>query len=84
MYTLSIIKARKKMSANDIRDFIFENCYKRIGFCKENSYYSKCLKRTDLLLLASKLIEKMPDPRNVKKHYESFLREKNRKSVKQS
>ena len=38
MYTLSITKAIKKMSVNDIRDFIFENYYKRIGFSKENSY----------------------------------------------
>ena len=47
------------MSANEIRDFIFENYYKRSGFSKENSYYSmKRLKRKDLLLLAKKLSEK--------------------------
>ena len=28
------------MSINEIRDFIFENCYKQTGFSKENSYYS--------------------------------------------
>ena len=85
MYTLNIIKAIKKMSVNDIRDFIFENYYKRIGLSKEDSYYSiKCLKRKDLLLLANKLIEKLPDPRNAKEHYESFLRKKNRRKVKQS
>ena len=28
------------MSVNEIRDFIFENYYKRIGFSKENSYCS--------------------------------------------
>ena len=44
----------------------------------------KRLKRKDLLLLANKLIEKVPDPRNAKEHCESFLRKKNRKSVKQS
>ena len=44
----------------------------------------KRLKRKDLLLLANKLIEKVPDPRNAKENYESFLRKKNRKSVKQS
>ena len=44
------------MSVNEIRDFIFENYYKRIGFSKENSRYSmKRLKRKDLLLLANKL-----------------------------
>ena len=35
------------------------------------------------MLLANKLIEKVHDPRNAKEH-ESFLRKKNRKSVKQS
>ena len=59
MYTLNIARAIKKMSVNEIRDFIFENYYKRIGFSKENSYYwMKRLKRKDLLLLAKKLIEK--------------------------
>ena len=28
------------MSINEIKDIIFENYYKRIGFAKENSYYS--------------------------------------------
>ena len=72
------------MSVNCIRDFIFENCYKQIGFYKDSSYYlMKRLKRKYLLLLANKLIRKVPDPRNAKEHYESFLRKKNRKSVKQ-
>ena len=44
----------------------------------------KHLKEKDLLLLANKEIEKVPDPRNAKEHYQSFLRKKNRKSVKQS
>ena len=59
MYTLNIVKAIKKMSVNDIRDFIFENYYKQMGFSMEVSYYlMKRLKRKDLLLLANKLIEK--------------------------
>ena len=71
MYTLNIVRAIKKKSVNEIRDFIFENYYKRIGFSKESSYYSmKRLKRKDLLLLANKLIEKVPDRRNAKEHYE--------------
>ena len=28
------------MPVNEIRDFIFKNYYKRIGFVKEISYYS--------------------------------------------
>ena len=85
MYILNIAKAIKKMSINEIKDFIFGNYYKRIAFSKESSYYSmKSLKKKDLLLLAKKLIEKIPDPRNAKKHSQSFIRKKNRKSVKQS
>ena len=44
----------------------------------------KHLKKKDLLFLPNKLIEKIPDPRNGKEHYQSFIRKKNRKSVKQS
>ena len=40
------------------------------------------MKKERLLLLANKLIKNIPDLRNAKKH-ESFLRKKNRKSVKQ-
>ena len=40
MYTLNIIRAIKKMSVNEIIDFIFENYYKQNGFSKESSYYS--------------------------------------------
>ena len=69
------------MSINEIRDFIFENYYKRIGFSKENSYYSlkHFKKKKDLLLLTNKLIEKIPGPRHAKEHYQSFIRRKNRK-----
>ena len=71
------------MSINDIRDFIFESYYKRIGFSKESSYYLiKLFKRKDLLFFTHKLIQKVPDPRSAKEHYESFLKKKNRKSVK--
>ena len=54
-------------------------------FSGENSCYSvKSLKEEYLLFLASKLTEKTPDSRNGKEHYQSFIRKKNRKSVKQS
>ena len=39
--------------------------------------------KKDLLLLANKLIEKIPDPGNAKEHYQSFIRKKNTKSEKQ-
>ena len=35
MYILNITSAMKKMLVNEINDFIFENCYKRIGFSKK-------------------------------------------------
>ena len=58
-----------------VKDFIFENCYKRIGFSKESSCYSmKRLKEKDLLLHSNKLIENIPYPRNVKEHYGSVLK----------
>ena len=37
-----------------------------------------------MFLLANKLIEKIPDPRNAKEHYQSFIRKKNTKLRKQS
>ena len=44
----------------------------------------KRLKRKYFLLFATKLTEKIPDPRNAKEQYQSFIREKNTKSIKQS
>ena len=38
--------------------------------------------KKELLFLASKLIEKIPDPRRVKEHYQPFIRKKNTKLVK--
>ena len=32
MYTQNIARAIKKVTANEIRDFILESYYKRIGF----------------------------------------------------
>ena len=85
MNTLNIVRVIKKISVNEIRNFVFENFFKRIGFSKENSFYSlKRLKRKDLLLLANKLKEKVPDPHNAKQHYQLFVRRKSRKSVKPS
>ena len=45
MYTLNIIKAIKKMSVNDIRDFIFENYYKRIGFLRKTVIIQRNLEK---------------------------------------
>ena len=59
-------QAIKVMSINEIKHFIFENYFKRVGFSKEINYYSiKRLENKDLLLLANKLIKNIPDPRSV-------------------
>ena len=81
------------MSVNEIREFILENFYKRIVFSRENSYYlMKRLKRNDLLLLANKLTEKIPDQSEKvsssrslysDKKSENFLNEKNIKITEQ-
>ena len=90
MFILNIAGAIKNKSVNEIRDFIFENYYKRIEFSKENSYYSmkhqkkKRKKKKNLQFFATKLTEKIPDRRSVKEHYQSFIRNKNTKLVKQS
>ena len=50
MYILNITKTIKMMSVNEMKDFIFENSYKRIGFSKKISYNSmKRLNKKDLL-----------------------------------
>ena len=85
MYILIIDRAIKKISVNEIRHFVFENYYKRIGFSKESYYSMKRLKKKkDFLFLANKLIEKTPDLSNAKEHCQSFIRKKNTKLVKQS
>ena len=49
------------MTLNKLRYFIYENYHKQIGFLKETSYNSvKQTKKNNLLLLATKLIEKIP------------------------
>ena len=69
MYILNIAKAIKKILVYEIKDFIFENYYKRIVFSKENSSYSmEYLKKKVLLLLENKLVEEIPHPRNAKEH----------------
>ena len=71
------------MTVNEFRDFIFENYYKRIGFARENSYYSKKQKKRDLQLFGTKLMgKKIPNPSNTKEHYNSYLKRTNTKSVK--
>ena len=84
MYVLDVTKAIKSMLINEIKDFIFKNYYKQIGFSKIISYNSlKRLNKKDLLLHANKLMKNIPDPRNAKEHYQLFTIKQNRKSVRQ-
>ena len=56
-----------------------------MGFAKKNRYYPmKHQKKKDLQLFATTLREQIREPRNVKEHYQSFLRNKNSKPVKRS
>ena len=79
MYILNISSTIKKMSVNEPRDFIFENYSKRIWFVKKN-----IIQLNAWFLIAYKLVENISDPRNAKEHYQSFIRKKNTRSVKQS
>ena len=46
MYILNIISAIKQITVKELKDFIFENSYEKMGFSRENSYYSmKYLKK---------------------------------------
>ena len=65
-----------------LKDFNFENYHRQIQFAKENSYYSmKRQKQKDFILLASKL-RCIHDAINSKEYYKSFLKNKNKKAIK--
>ena len=65
---MNIAKSIKKMSINEVKDFISENQYKRIGFLN-NSSQSMKLKRLYIWknflekkrFITNKLIEEMPE-----------------------
>ena len=56
---------------------------KELDLFKKEVIHQRSAWQKDLLLLANKLIEKIPDPRNAKELYQSFIRKKNTESVKQ-
>ena len=59
MYILDIARTLKKMSINEIGEFVFENYYKRIEFPKENSFLSINNQKKNLQLFAIKFTEKI-------------------------
>ena len=56
MYILNIFSTIKKMLVDELRDFIFENYYKRIGFAKESSSYPKKQKKKDATKLTANIL----------------------------
>ena len=55
---------------------------KELDFLRKTTIIQWNALKKDLLLLANKLIKKLPDPRNAKEYYQQFIRKKNAKSVK--
>ena len=67
MYILNIPNALKK----------WQPMNERIGFAKENSYYSmNHQKKKDLLLFENKLIESISDPSNAREYFNFCLKRK--------
>ena len=62
MYITNIARDVKKMSVNEMRDLSLKTIVKEFDFLRK----MKHLKKNDLLLLANKLIEKLPDLCNAK------------------
>ena len=60
MHKLNIISAIKKMTIKELRDFIYENYYRRIVFTKENSYYLMKHQKKNLVNDCSQINKKIP------------------------
>ena len=74
-------KIIKKMSVNEIRDFIFENYYKQTDFSKEYCYYSMT-RLKEKFYCYSETIQKIPNSRDSKEEYQLFIRKEKPKSIK--
>ena len=70
MYMLNIAKAITKMSTKKSKTFSLKTIIKKLDVLKKTVITQWNAWKKDLLLLANKLIEKVPDPRKVKKHYQ--------------
>ena len=70
MYILNIAKAITKMSTMKSKTFSLKTIIKKLDVLKKTVITQWNAWKKDLLLLANKLIEKVPDPRKVKKHYQ--------------
>ena len=84
-YVLNISIAVKKMKIKEVKKYLFQKYYRRIGFPRKKGYYSmKHQQKNELLLLATKLIEKILNAFNTKQYHQSYLKRKNTKLEKQS
>ena len=68
------------MTIKELKNF-YIYYYRQVSFFKENSYYSMKWKKRDLLLVAIKLIEKIPDATNAKQNYQSYRKRKNKHKI---
>ena len=84
MHILNIASAIKKMTVHELRNFIFENYYKRTGFVKESSYYSIKRLKKRFAIACDQIDRKVVDPSNVEEYYNSYLKRENTKLVKRS
>ena len=49
----------------------------KLDFLKKQFLFNETSEKEDSQLFATKLTEKIPDPRNAKEHYQSFIRKEN-------
>ena len=70
------------MTVTELRDFIFENYYKQIGFARANSFYSILIKRKKIYNCLNLNLEKYQMLVIIKEYYNSYLKRKNMKLVK--
>ena len=64
------------MTVNELRDFIFKNIINELDLFKKAVIIQLNVWKKGLLLLATKLIEKIVDPSNAKEYYNSFSKRK--------
>ena len=78
MYRLKSGRAIKRMTANELRDFIYESMKTitdKSNFLKKTVITQwNIRKKQALQLFGTILIEKIPDPTNVKQYYQSYLK----------
>ena len=84
MHILNISSAIKKMTVHELRNFIFENYYKRNEFVKQSSYYSIKRLKKRFAIAGDQINRKIVDHSNAEEYYNSYLKRKNTKLVKRS